>query len=344
MERLDEFQVGADATILEALEVIDRAGNGLALVCAPDRKVLGTLTDGDVRRALIKGAQLEERLLPEMMQRDFARVGPDVGRTEVLDLMLALKLRHIVVVDKEECLTGLHLLHELVGHSQRENWAVVMAGGRGVRLRPITEDIPKPMVKVAGRPILERLVLHLVSHGISKIYVSVNHLSHVIEEHFGDGKRLGCSIEYLREKKPLGTGGSLGLLPRPTSPVLVTNGDLITEADIGNLLDFHAKGSFAATVGLRPYSVELPFGVADVKGERLIALREKPIRNALINAGIYVLSPEVVERVRPDEALPITTLVESCLEEGLPVGAHLLEGDWMDVGRHDQLKQARGEL
>jgi NDP-sugar pyrophosphorylase family protein len=186
-------------------------------------------------------------------------------------------------------------------------------------------------------------VLHLMGHGIRRIFLSVNYLANVIEAHFGDGTRFGCTISYLREDEPLGTGGPLSLLPTPDDAVLVVNGDLVTQCDVGRMLAFHAAGDYVATFGLRPYSVEIPFGVATVHGDRLVELREKPTERMLINAGIYVLSPRAIAMVPARCAYPITDLIAQCLTEGLPVGAHLVEDDWLDVGRPDELRKARGE-
>jgi len=221
--------------------------------------------------------------------------------------------------------------------------AVILAGGRGTRLHPITDTIPKPMVKVAGRPILERLILHLMSCGVRRFAISVNYLAEVIEGHFGDGARFGCQITYLREHMPLGTGGPLSLLPAPELPVLVMNGDLVTQADVGRILDFHAAGAFAATFGLRPYTVDVPYGVAEIDGDRLVALKEKPTQRMLINAGVYVLSPEAVALVPAGQPYPITLLFDTLLAGGHPVGAHVLEDEWLDVGRPEELRRARGE-
>jgi NDP-sugar pyrophosphorylase family protein len=278
------------------------------------------------------------------MRRDFTAVTPEDGRAEVLDLMRARQIERIPVLGPEGRLVGLHTMRQMISRAERPNRAVILAGGKGTRLHPITEQLPKPMVTVAGRPILERLILHLVSCGITRFSVSINYLGHLIEQHFGDGSRLGAEIDYLRETVPLGTGGPLALLPPPALPVLVLNGDLLTQADVGELLDFHERGGYAATLGVRPYTIEVPFGVAEVDGGRLLSLREKPVERSLINAGMYVLSPEAVALVPSGKEYPITALFEALLADGKPVGAHVLEAEWLDVGRHDELRRARGVL
>lgn len=343
-QELSKLLLPADATLLDALRVIDEGAEAIAFVCDSDGRVVGSLSDGDIRRAILSGAPLESACLTEVMRRDFAFATPAMGRAEVLDIMRARDIGQLPVLDAVGRLRGLHTIGQIIATRKRDNWAVILAGGRGTRLAPYTESVPKPMLRVAGRPILERLVLHLMSHGIDRVFLSVNYLADIVESHFGDGSGLGCRIEYLRESKPLGTGGPLGLLdPPPTTPVLVINGDLVTDCDIGQLIDFHEQGQYEATFAVRPHSVQIPFGVADVDGDRLLAVREKPTHRMLINAGMYVLSPAIVSMVGKDQELPITDLFSRCIEAGLKVGAHVIDQEWADIGRHDELARARGE-
>jgi dTDP-glucose pyrophosphorylase len=344
-DELRTMLLSPNASLREALAVIDRGGFELAFVADPGGRILGTLSDGDARRAILRGVPLDRPgAVGKAMRRSFAWVGPHTQRAEVLDTMRARAISQIPVLDARGRMIALHLLHDLIGAAERPNRAVIMAGGRGTRLRPYTENVPKPMLTVAGRPILERLVLHLVGYGIRDIFLSINYLGHVIEAHFGDGSNFGCRIHYLREKKPLGTGGALSLLPRGGEhEVLVMNGDLVTQAEIDKLFEFHAQGGFALTACMRPYVFEIPFGVAEVRGDRLVGLREKPSEQLLVNAGIYVLSPKTLRMIPRNREYPITRLIEACLEKRMKVGAHVLEGDWMDVGRHDELRKARGQ-
>lgn len=343
-ELLSRLTVSPDASILEAFRALERGEQGIVFVCRPGRHVLGTLTDGDLRRALVDGADLDERVLTDLMTRDYVSVREgETDRAHVLDLMLAHKVYQVPVLDGDGRLVALHTIRGLVGSDVRPNAAVIMAGGKGTRLRPYTEEIPKPMVKVAGRPMLERLVLHLVGHGIRTIYLSVNYLAHVIEDHFGDGSDFGCEIRYLREDEPLGTAGALSLLPdRPEDDLLVMNGDLVTQADVGRFLDFHADGGYCASIGVRAHTVDVPYGVAEVSGSRLESLREKPTHEFRVNAGIYVLSPEALGYVPEGEMYRMTDLFQDCLEDGHPVGAFDIEEDWTDVGRPEELMRAHG--
>jgi dTDP-glucose pyrophosphorylase len=341
--RLARLTISTEATILEALQAMEAGGEAIVFVRDESGRVIGTLTDGDIRRAILRGAGLDSRSIPAAMRRDFVAVPPEAGRAEVLDLMRARKIEQIPVLDADGRLCGLHTIRELISRIERPNRALILAGGRGTRLHPITATMPKPMVSVAGRPILERLLLHVMSCGIRRFTFSVNYLAHVIEAHFGDGSRFGCEIEYLKEATPLGTGGPVALLdPKPAIPLLVLNGDLVTQCDFGRMLDYHEQGGYSATLGVRSYSVEVPFGVAEVEGTRLVKLREKPTERMLINAGVYVLSPEALGHAEPQADFPITELFQRCLDRGLSVGAFFVEEEWVDVGRPEELRRARG--
>jgi dTDP-glucose pyrophosphorylase len=341
-KRLQAATVRWERRILDAMQVLEGGGLGIAFVVDEVGRLVGTLTDGDLRRGLLKGATLESPLA-SCVQRNFTPATPDSGRAEILDIMQARTLEQIPIVDADGRLVGVHLLHEILGAVRRPNWAVVMAGGRGTRLLPLTERMPKPMLRVAGRPLLERIVLHLVSFGIRRIFIAVNYLAHLVEGHFGNGERFGCTIEYLREKEemPLGTGGAISLLPKPPQePLIVMNGDLMTQANIRGIVDFHDGGPYFATMGVKRYYHQVPFGCVELEGPRISHLEEKPILEKTINAGIYVLSPEVAARV-PHQPYPITQLFEDCLRRREPIGAYEIEDDWIDVGRRDQLKAAQ---
>jgi len=330
-------------SLLQALRAIETSGLAIAIVEDGDGLVAGTLTDGDVRRALLSGASLESPLAPHLT-RNFTSVPARAGRAEVLDLMQTRQIGQIPVLDDAGRLVGLHTLHGILGAAERPNWAVIMAGGKGERLRPLTEAIPKPMIKVAGRPILERIVLHLVGNGIRRIFLSVNYKRECIERHFGDGGAFGCRIEYLVEESPLGTGGALSLLPeKPADPLLVLNGDLLSQFDVQSFLAFHAEGGYAMTVGVHEYVHTVPFGILELEGDRVVGIREKPSVVSPVNSGIYVVNPELLDRIPRATAYPITALIEECLERGDRVGGANVDEEWMDVGQPKDLSKARGK-
>jgi dTDP-glucose pyrophosphorylase len=341
-KRFDLCRLQVGQPLLQALKSLEASALGIALVEGPSGRLVGTLTDGDIRRALLGGATLATPI-DDHVQRRFAAVGPTASRAEVLDLMQSRWLSQIPILDAEGRLMGLHTLHEILGAAPRLNWAVVMAGGRGERLRPLTDMVPKPMIRVAGRPILERIVLHLVGFGVQRIFLAVNYRAEMIEAHFGDGAAFGCAIEYLREDEPLGTGGALSLLPNlPEYPLLVLNGDLLTQFDVGSLFGFHARGEFRATVVIHEYTHTIPFGVVDVDGDRIVRVREKPSEVWLANAGIYVVDAELLTRIPRGTYYPLPALLEECLERGDPVGAFPISAEWIDIGRESELARARG--
>lgn len=339
---MKKYCIGSDTTLLESLRAINFAAVGIVLVVDEKFRLIGTISDGDIRRALLKGYGLETPVDPHI-KRNCLSVPPAMSRNEVLDIMQARWIEQVPVVDKNGKVIGLHLIHELLGAVKRPNWAVIMAGGEGKRLRPLTEKIPKPMIKVAGRPILERLILLFVSYGIRRIFLAVNYMAHVIEDYFEDGSRCGCSIQYLREKKPLGSGGALSLLPKiPEHPLVLINGDLVVDVNLSRMLDYQIQNEFYATIGVHPFSYDVPYGCVNEKDGRVISIEEKPTVQKTVNAGVYVLSPEAVASVPADSFFPITNLVEEALAKKLPCGAFTIEKEWIDIGRSQELRKATG--
>ena len=339
---MTKYCITPDKSLFECMRILDREGAGIVLVVDEAFRLIGTASDGDIRRALLKGYGLETPLGPHI-KRDCFSVSPAMSRNEVLDIMQARSIKQIPVVDENKKVMGLHMIHELLGRVKRPNWGVIMVGGKGKRLRPLTEEIPKPMIKVAGRPILERLVLHLVSYGIQRIFLAVNYMADVIEDYFGDGSRYGCTVLYLRESKPMGSSGALSLLPKTLEhPLVLINGDLVVDVNLSAMLDYHSQNEFYATIGVYPYSHEVPYGCINEKDGRVKSINEKPIVRKLVNAGVYVLSPEAVASVPHETFFPITNLVEKALEKKLPCGAFTIEKEWIDIGRPQELKKATG--
>ncbi len=344
LENFNRSSIRETATLRQAMEAINSGAlAGLVLVTDPDGKLIGLMTDGDIRRMLLAGASMDSPVAPGI-NRNFAWVPENTSRDHVLDLIRARSIEHVPVLDGMGRLVGIHRLGEMISKSVLPNVAVIMAGGKGTRLGVLTKDLPKPMLKVAGRPILERSVLHLVGSGIRRIYIAVNYLSHIIENHFEDGRHFGCEINYLREEKPLGSGGALSLIPEsPAHPVLVMNGDLVTDFPVRRLLRHHEKGGYKATMALTPYHHKVPFGCVTLEGGAITELREKPLLSELANAGIYVVAPEILPRVTPDY-YPITSLFESCIERNEPVGGYVIDENWADIGMPDELNAARGNF
>ncbi len=348
MITLDLITIRPDSSFLDALAAIQRGGVRLCLVVGNDLAFEGILTDGDVRRALIDGRSLNESIHPSITREPIVVAESD-SRVAVLEVMQARGL-HAVPVVASGSVIGLHTLQEIIGTESRPNWAVVMAGGRGRRLGDLTQSTPKPMLKVAGRPILERILLHLVGSGIRKIALSVNYRSDAIEDHFGDGSRFGCQIEYLRESvdNPLGTAGSLALLSEPRfdleDPFVVLNGDIMSHFSLRGLLDSHAASSHRLTVGATGHQYTVPFGVLHKTPEgELLRIEEKPTLTWSVGAGAYVLDPDVIDLIPIGRPMDMPTICSAIIDGQGTVGSYDLESDWIDVGNPRDLARARGE-
>ncbi|MFJ8813487.1 MULTISPECIES: nucleotidyltransferase family protein [Amycolatopsis] len=345
---LSDLLLCSNASIRDAFTVVDMNDLSDVFVVDDDNRLIGAVSEQDLRRGLLNGVSLDDPIAP-LVNPWRATASQAADRAAVLDLMRALGVRSIPVVDSGNRVIGLHVERRIIGVPKLPNWAVIMAGGKGTRLAPLTKTIPKPMLTVAGRPILERLVLHLVGSGVEKIFLSVNYLANIIEKHFGDGGHLGCSIEYLREDPdlPLGTGGALRLLGdlgyRAEHPLLVMNGDLVTNFSVGKLLEEHRREQALATIATSRYHHEVPFGVLKSERNRLTQIVEKPTQEWPVNAGIYALDPALLDRIPADREFPITHLFEDCLSRGEKVALWPLSDDWQDIGRPNELAQARGQ-
>jgi dTDP-glucose pyrophosphorylase len=344
---LDRVMVPVSATVLDVLASMERSGVHAALMVDDDRRLVGLLTDGDCRRAMLSGAELAAAALPHATTTP-QTVPPDLGRAAILDLMRALGISAVPVVDSVGRATGMHTLGEVAGVPELPNPVVVMAGGKGTRLGELTRRTPKPLLRVAGRSILEWILLNLVGGGIQDVYVSVNHLADQVEEHLGDGSRLGCRVRYLREDKdrPLGTAGSLSLLRRQLPnlglPVLVMNGDLMVQFEPEQLLHGHASARAAVTVATRGYQHQVPFGVVEQDERGLISqIREKPTVTMSVNAGVYAVSPEALALVPDEIESTMPQLMQRCLDGGYRVAAWPLASEWIDVGTPGDLARAK---
>jgi dTDP-glucose pyrophosphorylase len=336
------------ASIRDAMAAIARGTASAAFAVTADDRLVGVVTDGDLRRALLSGAELSASIKPFIRRNPIVAKVAD-SRSSVLDTMQARSISQVPVVDEAGRLIAIHLLRELLGRIKRPNMALILAGGRGIRLLPVTNSLPKPMVQVAGVPILERLVNHLLGFGISRIVLSIGHLGDVIEGHFGDGSQFGCDITYLREDpaNPLGTGGPLGtlskLFPELSEPLLVMNGDLVTQFDVAAMLDHHQQAGSVATVGAFRYTHEVPYGVLQVNDAGEIeSVVEKPLRQELVSSGIYVFNPSVLRKVPTHTFFPMTQVLTDCIDSGDKASVWAVDEEWMDVGRPQDLAKARG--
>ncbi len=332
-----------DATIREAIRAIDDSALQIALVIDAERRLVGTVTDGDVRRGLLRGVALEARA-SEVMNRDPISCPATLGREATLAVMRGSDVKQVPLLDEAGRVVGLELVGDVIRHSAHDNWVVLMAGGLGQRLRPLTEDCPKPMLPVGGTPILEIILKNFVRQGFKRFYLAVNYKAEMVRRHFGDGERWGVAIDYLEERDKLGTAGALGLLPaRPERPLVVMNGDLLTAVNFASLLDFHAEHRATATMAVREHTVEVPFGVIDLADDYLAGLTEKPRYSWFINAGVYVVEPSVLDLIAPGQALDMPALFERVLQRNDKIAAFPIREYWRDIGRLEDLERASAD-
>ena len=340
MVDISSISIGSGVSALDAMRIIDRGAAKLALIVDEQQRLLGTLTDGDIRRGLLHGETLESPA-ERLMNRQFRFVRSGEDQAAVLEMMRREVLRQIPVLDSEGRVVQLLLLQELLAPPQLPNAVVIMAGGKGTRLRPHTEHCPKPMLPVDGKPMLEILLEQCVASGFRQFYFSVNYLKEQIVEHFGDGKGWGVTIDYLVEDEPLGTAGSLQLLPRSLQePFLVMNGDVLTRLNPSQLLRFHVEHKAAGTLCVREHTINVPFGVVQTKGVELAGFEEKPSYCQLVNAGVYVIDPQLLPLLPPHQATDMPTLLQSAQLAGHRVAVCPIHEYWIDVGRPETLEEA----
>ncbi|MBU2490704.1 MAG: nucleotidyltransferase family protein [Proteobacteria bacterium] len=343
MKTWESTLLSPDQSVLTALATMDRSALQIGLVVDGGQRLLGTVTDGDVRRALLAGKDLKSPV-SGIMFTGFTSASPGDSDEAVLFAMRKKDLRQIPVVDPEGRVVGLRLLRDMVRPGNRENLVVLMAGGEGARLLPLTENRPKPMLHVAGKPVLQTIIENFAAQGFRRFQVSVNYLGQMIEDHFGDGSALGVSIGYLREDRKLGTGGALGLLPeRPDAPFFVMNSDLLTTVGFSKILDFHLANRAQATMCVRQYQFEVPYGVVRAAGHKLSGIDEKPVHRFFVNAGIYVLDPAVLDLVPQNEFLDMPTLFTRLMEKGGECVVFPLCEYWLDIGHREDYERAKGE-
>lgn len=332
---------------MAAVRAIESSHRRIAVVVNDDGRLLGTLTDGDVRRCLLVGGSLETPV-SRAMNTSPVTAKPDSSHSYLLDLMRRGNIMALPLVDNAGRFMELVHLTDLGDHGHETSrasafaFAVIMAGGEGTRLRPLTEKIPKPMVDISGLPLLERQIKRLAKTGLRRAYLSVNYLGHIIEDHFGDGSEFGIEIRYLREKEKLGTAGALSLLPEvPSGPILVMNGDILTTSSFESLHAFHRSNDAHITVAAVDYRVDIPYGVIHSEGAFVQRIEEKPSQRFFCNAGIYAVSPQTLELVREAKQCNMTDVVETCLMRNLPVAVFPVHEYWSDIGTPDDLEKAR---
>jgi dTDP-glucose pyrophosphorylase len=331
-------------TIEEAIKVLNYSSLKIVLITDDKGFLLGTISDGDIRRGLLKGLNLSNSIA-EIIQSKPRFVTIQTRIEEVKMLMSLNKISQIPIVDESNRLVGLHVWDQLERPQKRENLFVIMAGGKGTRLLPRTENIPKPMLDLGGKPILEHIISRASDEGFRNIVISIHHLGELIESYFGNGADLGVEIEYLREESPLGTAGALSLVhPIPSLPVVITNGDVISDVRYGEILDFHSDNKAFATMAVQVHHFQNPFGVVKTKGIEITEYEEKPTSQSLINAGVYVLEPEALSCIPRGIPLNMPDLFGILRERGLKQVAFPIHERWADIGRHEDLQKVSADI
>lgn len=333
------------ASIAQAIRNLDDTAIKIVLVINEDGVLEGTVSDGDIRRGLLKGMDLQSPI-SGILHCNALVVPKEMERTLVLQLMVANKVHQIPVINQHHQIVGLYLWDEISAPVVRQNSMIIMAGGIGSRLRPHTEKCPKPLLPVAGKPIMEHIIERAKLEGFKNFTVAIHYLGYMIEEYFGDGERFGVNINYLHEQVPLGTAGALSLLrPIPETPFIVTNGDVISDIRYGELLDFHCQhDTVSATMAVRIHEWQNPFGVVQTNGVEIIGFDEKPINRCYINAGVYALEPSALSLLRFGMNCDMPTLFELLQSKSLRTLAYPMHEPWLDVGRPDDLHKANVEM
>jgi dTDP-glucose pyrophosphorylase len=333
---------GADVTA--AAEVLTSSSMRIVLVVDKENRLLGTITDGDIRRALMAGSAMSSLATSVMQKNPIAVNQGDSGR-KALQIMREKDLLHLPVLDAKGVVVGLETVRDLLFKEQRPNPVLLMAGGFGKRLYPLTREVPKPLLPVGEKPILQTILEQLAEGGFSQFFLAVHYRSEQVRAHFGDGSKWGVRIEYLEERQPLGTAGALSLLDRAMidAPLLMMNGDLLTRLDFGELVDYHSEHGGLATMCVREYDFQIPYGVVHGDGDQMTDIIEKPVQKFFVNAGIYILEPDLLGQCRPDEAIDMPDLLRQVVNDGRKVSMFPIHEYWLDIGRMEEYERAQVE-
>jgi dTDP-glucose pyrophosphorylase len=332
-----------DSTIVNALSVIDSGAVKIALVVDSDNKLLGTLSDGDIRRALLRKKTLNETIEGVYFKNPIT-ANKGSSKEDLLRLCLINGIAQIPIVDEDRKVIDLFIIDDGLLKKQHENHVVLMVGGLGTRLRPLTENTPKPMLEVGGKPILETIVKGFVDSGFTNITMCLGYKSNVIQDYFRDGGDFGANINYIVEEKRMGTAGALTLLEkRLGNPFFVMNGDLLTNIDFEKMLDFHVKHNSKATMCVREYDIEVPYGVVNVTNENIISIEEKPIHSFFVNAGIYLLESDCIDLIPDNKFYDMPTLFEELISAKEKIVSFPLQEYWLDIGRISDYDKANLE-
>lgn len=343
MKQWKKAVIPPTASVRDTIRTIDEGAIQIAFVVAGDQRLLGTVTDGDIRRAILRGVSLdgEARLV---MNPHPITAPSDMSRQAILEIMRHKLIHQIPILDRAGRIVDVELLDNLLQREEPQNWVVLMAGGLGTRLRPLTDELPKPMLKIANKPLLEIILENFIEQGFRKFYFSVNYKADMVQSHFADGSHWDAEIRYLRETERMGTAGPLSLLPeRLTHPLIVMNADLLTKLNFRQLLDFHREHRVPATMCVREYDFQVPYGVVRIDNTRITAIDEKPVQRFFVNAGIYVLGPEALGLIPKQTYFDMPDLFNSMIGRNMDTAVFPIREYWLDIGRMEDFQRANGE-
>jgi dTDP-glucose pyrophosphorylase/predicted transcriptional regulator len=343
LQNWKKMLVRPGTSVLEALKVIDSTGHHCALVVDDDGKLKGVVTDGDVRRAILKHTSLTAEV-SAIMNTNPHSVSIGASQAKITEIMRLRSIRQLPILDDQRRIVDVHFIDELSVLRKFENPVILMVGGEGKRLYPLTKDCPKPLLKLGDKPILEHIVENFVAQGFHNFVMSVNYKAEMIESHFGNGEQFNCNIRYLKEARPLGTAGSLSLLGKLDAPAIVMNGDILTKTNFAELLTYHTKHEASATMCVRPFELQVPYGVISAIEDRISQIDEKPVHTFFVNGGIYVLNPETFSFLESKEVIDMPSFFQRLIHNGHKVSPYLVREYWLDVGQFPDFERARQDF
>jgi dTDP-glucose pyrophosphorylase/predicted transcriptional regulator len=343
MKNYKNILLNPNSTIREALKIIDFGAMKIGIVVDEKDKLIGTVTDGDIRRGLLNNLTLDD-IISSVIFRTPTVCKIDDTKEKILEIAIEKKLYQIPIIDKDGTLVGIEEVDELLKPKYKNNKVVLMVGGLGTRLRPLTDKTPKPMLKVGDKPILETIILNFKKYGFTEIILSVSYKADVIEDYFGNGSKFGVNIEYVHEEKRMGTAGALSLIREKLSdPFFVMNGDLLTNINFEHMIDYHLSNNSCATMGVREYDFQVPYGVVNVDGINIKSIEEKPVHNFYVSGGVYVLDSKVLNFIPENEFFDMPTLFEKIIKDNKKTISFPIREYWLDIGRVEEFKKANNE-
>ncbi len=344
MNNWKRIVVCQNMSILDAMKIIDSAGTQFVMVLGEDDTLEGVVTDGDVRRGILRDLPLSSPV--KIIMNTQPRCLPnDISRTEISEFLHKNRISHVPLIDKDRRVTGVVSYDERVGITGHSSTAVLMVGGLGSRLGELTSNCPKPMLPIGGKPVLQILVENLKEHGFTDFVFCVNYRAEMIQAHFGDGSAMGIRVRYVEEPKRMGTAGALGLIPEDvSSPLLVMNGDIVTKVNFAKLMEFHSESQALATMAVRKYDFQIPFGVVKTEEGRITGIDEKPVHSFMVSAGIYVVEKESIKLIPENEFFDMPHFFESMMKDNKLTQAFPIHEYWLDIGREDDLIRAQREF